>query len=128
MSRVSWRLFFSSRSISSATSDDGSTPTRRSSSILACSSAIGCSKSRYVCFMGADDTATPPFRFPALVRRALAPRNAVFGNVGQPRREHQQPDQDDEARRQIAPVHVVVEMKPPRDAQRNQQRTADDRP
>jgi hypothetical protein len=41
-----------SRAISSAMSTAESSCTKRNSSIFVCSSAIGCSKSRKVCFSG----------------------------------------------------------------------------
>src|SRR4051812_16511545 len=50
MSFVSCWLFLARRSISSEMSTAESSCTKRSSSIFCCSSAIGCSKSRKVCF------------------------------------------------------------------------------
>src|SRR5690606_10012881 len=52
MLAVSDRLFSCRRAISSPMFSELSLPTRRSSSILACRSAIGCSKSRKFGFIG----------------------------------------------------------------------------
>src|SRR4030095_783973 len=62
MSLVSCWLFFARREISSEMSTAESSCTKRSSSIFCCNSAIGCSKSRKVCFIdrlpGRDQPAT----------------------------------------------------------------------
>src|SRR5262245_47900726 len=92
MSLVSWLLFFCSRVISSEMSTAESSWTYRSSSIFACSSAIGCSKSRNVCLSGGagmvecDGNANGRARHSAAAYRKLQEENYRRKTTGNLRR------------------------------------------
>src|SRR3569832_2437108 len=78
MSLVSVWLFFCRRRISSEISSAESSCTKRSSSILASSSAIGCSKSRKVVFIGGlYQTVTKTGQPGILAARRLLPSDSA---------------------------------------------------